>query len=97
MGGMPRLQYVFEGSPVHAGGEQDEAPDLSRVTLATAFCMGESIGAVPCCHVVCSFDLVLFAVIPSNSAFDQSVHLAYSDVHVNSTTSPSRMEVPIKV
>ena len=62
MGGMPRLQYVFEGSPAHVGGEasQDKAPDLSRVTPATAFCMGESIDAIRCCHIVGSFNVVHF-------------------------------------
>ena len=105
MGGMVQLEYVIKGLKRVSG------PQASRTRLPITPTILRKLGKawdgllspfdasmLWAAALMCFFGFLRSGevVIPTDSAFDPTTHLAYGDVRVDSTVSPTYLEVKLK-
>jgi len=103
--GMPQLEFVIKGlkKKVAAGQRQARLPitpdilrALRKVWEADADRAGATMLWAAACMCFFGFLRSGEIVVPKDNEYDETVHLSYGDVKVDSTVNPSYLEVRIK-
>lgn len=105
MSSMVQLEYVLKGLKRQAGSRRSHTrlPITPRILLQLKAAWSSQLSPFDADMLWAAATMCFFAflrsgelVVPSDSAFDPNVHLAYGDVRADNTSSPQFLEVRIK-